>query len=1047
MLDSPDTPDWMPIAVRAFTIPTPTESRDPDTARSRAGQRPDTPDVVLVLDTETTIDATQRLLIGSWRVYLQGRCISEGLFLGDDLPAADRALLHDYARTHAAETADAESLPLLTRPDFLKQIFWKVAYKGRGLVVGFNLPFDLSRLGIGWGTARTGYYAGGFSLPLASYPQDGPPREDRYRPRVAIKSLDSKRALMGFTRPNAPDPVDLIPEGSQDGQPDPAYTFPGYLLDLRAGAFALTNASHSLASACAAFGVEHGKEQVSQHGVVTADYVDYNRRDVLASWELSQKLQAELDRHPIALPLWRAYSPASVGKAYLAAMGIRPILERQPDFPREVLGEAMVAYYGGRAECRIRGVSVPVVYIDFLSMYPTVCSLMGLWHLLTCERIEVEETTDLVRDLLARITRDRCFERELWQQVVGLVQIVPAGDILPTRAHYGGEAAWQIGVNPLTAADPLWYTIPDAIAATLLTGKAPRVLRALRFVPHGLAEGLRPVRVRGEIAVDPRTQDFFRVVIEERHRLEHRPDLAPADRRRLDRFLKVLANATGYGIYAEMNAQDLPKGKTQPVQVYGTHAFTTAVHSPEEPGAYCFPPLAACIAGAARLMLGLLERCVTDAGGTHALCDTDSMAVVATETSGVVPCPGGAERLPDGREAIRALSWAQVESIRQRFTTLNPYDREAVQESVLKLEKENLDPETGQQRQLWAYALSAKRYALHLRDEHGCPTLIKHSEHGLGHLLNPVDPPDTEDQDEEDDDRKTWMQTVWQGLVTEASGQSYTWPAWLGRPALGRITASSPEMLRPFTTLNRGKPYAKQVKPYNFLLTAYVRHFGHPEGADPSRFHLVAPFESDPRKWGKLPWTNLYDETGKGYTLHTGSTLYAVPDTVRAKTYADVLRDYRLHPESKSLAPDGTVCTGSTTGFLRRRPVTAVYLTHVGKESNRLEEVEAGLVHDPDEVYTAYLDPEQGPWQTLVVPVLRRMPRSLITKRTGLARSSITAIRNGHTIPHPQTREALTRAATGFARADLFEQGAIIPHGDLAVCMAYLRVRDQRDRA
>jgi len=29
----------------------------------------------------------------------------------------------------------------------------------------------------------------------------------------------------------------------------------------------------------------------------------------------------------------QAYSPASIGRAYLRAMGIRPILERQPDFP------------------------------------------------------------------------------------------------------------------------------------------------------------------------------------------------------------------------------------------------------------------------------------------------------------------------------------------------------------------------------------------------------------------------------------------------------------------------------------------------------------------------------------------------------------------------------------------------------------------------------------------------------------------------------------------------------------------------------------------
>jgi hypothetical protein len=1052
-MDASLSPDWLPIAVRAYTAPTKAQP-DPEagpettptgTASSRRSAVSITPEFVLVLDTETTVDASQRLLFGSWRTYQHGRCRDEGLFYGDDLPAADRALLEAYAQTHPAdidtETAHPQPLPVLSRRAFLKDVFWKVAYKGRGLVVGFNLPFDLARLGIGWGMARGGYYAGGFSLPLASYDKDGQIHENRYRPRIAVKSLDSKRALMGFTRSHAPDPTDVIPEGARDGQPDPSYTFPGYLLDLRAAAFALTNASHSLASACVAFGVEHAKQQTRQHGVVTADYLDYNRRDVLASWELSQQLQAELDRHPIALPLWRAYSPASIGKAYLAAMGIRPIVERQPTFPQEVLGSAMVAYYGGRAECRIRGVPVPVVYLDFLSMYPTVCSLLNLWQLLTCEQLEVVDATEDVQLLLAGITLERCCDPQLWRQCVGLVQLLPEGDILPTRAHYGGEAAWQIGVNPLTAREPLWYTIPDAVAATLLSGKVPQIVRALRLVPQGQAEGLRPVRLRGQVLVDPATQDFFRVVIEERHRLKTRTDRSAEERARLDAFLKVLANATGYGIYAEMNAQDLPKGQTQQVDVYGTHAFRASVRSPEEPGTYCFPPLAACIAGAARLMLGLLERSITEAGGTYALCDTDSMAVVATEDGGLLPCPGGAEQLPDGRAAVRALSWAEVETIRQRFAALSPYDRAAVPGSVLKLEDENLDPQTGQQQQLWAYPLSAKRYALFNVDEgDGRPILRKSSEHGLGHLLSPTDPPNTEEFDEEDNDRTAWMGTLWEGLITEALGQPFTWPDWLDRPALGRITASSPEMLHPFATWNAGKPYAQQVKPYNFLLTAFVRHLGHPEGVDPKRFHLVAPFETDPRKWRSLAWRNLYDTTGTRYTIRAESSPYAVPGEVQVKTYRDVLDEYRRHPETKSLAPDGAVCSGTTVGLLRRRPVTAAYVTHVGKESNRLEEVNTGLVHDPEEVYTAYEDPQHEPWQTVVVPVLRRMPRAVLAEQVGLSERTIAAVRNGHALPRAVHQEALTRAAGGYARARLRAAGnpVRVRLGDLEACAAYL---------
>ena len=66
-------------------------------------------------------------------------------------------------------------------------------------------------------------------------------------------------------------------------------------------------------------------------------------------------------------------------------------------------------------------------------------------------------------------------------------------------------------------------------------------------------------------------------------------------------------------------------------------------------------------------MLATLEALVTIAGGSWAFCDTDSMAIVATETGGLVPCPGGPERDEHGRECVRALDFGQVDGIVRRF--------------------------------------------------------------------------------------------------------------------------------------------------------------------------------------------------------------------------------------------------------------------------------------------------------------------------------------------------------------------------------------------
>jgi len=70
-------------------------------------------------------------------------------------------------------------------------------------------------------------------------------------------------------------------------------------------------------------------------------------------------------------------------------------------------------------------------------------------------------------------------------------------------------------------------------------------------------------------------------------------------------------------------------------------------------------------------------------GGTYAMEDTDSMAIVATEHGGLVPRPGSRYRMRNRREAVKALSWQEVREIRDVFAALNPYDRTAVPDSIL----------------------------------------------------------------------------------------------------------------------------------------------------------------------------------------------------------------------------------------------------------------------------------------------------------------------------------------------------------------------------
>src|SRR4029077_6913317 len=125
-------------------------------------------------------------------------------------------------------------------------------------------------------------------------------------------------------------------------------------------------------------------------------------------------------------------------------------------------------------------------------------------------------------------------------------------------------------------------------------------------------------------------------------------------------------------------------------------------------------------------------------------------------------------------------------------------------------------------------------------------------------------------------------------------------------------TVSSPSLMKCLESLNAGKPYSEQIKPFNFLQTCHVSPFGHPLGVDPEKYHLVSPYDPDPRKWLHQEWIDQY--TGGRFHIttrgHCGSKHIA-----RVKTYRDVVAEYEFHPESKCADSDGIACDKNTIGL------------------------------------------------------------------------------------------------------------------------------------
>src|SRR6185437_9626610 len=607
-------------------------------------------------------------------------------------------------------------------------VLWE-AIRAGALIVGFNLPFDISRIAVRWAAARNG----GFSFVLSQLANKK--LDNVHRPRVVVSPLNGVAERIELSA------VRWKHEQKAKWQR-------GRFLDLHTLAFALTDKSHSLASAAKAFGAPTEKMLHEPTGTVSGEEITYARQDVRATLGLLNALKHEYDLHPIELPPDRAYSPASIGKAYLRAMGIAEPLQKFNDIPPRIHGIAMQAYFGGRAECRIRRWPVPVVPVDVTSEYPSVDALLGIFDMLTAERLAIEDAKSEVQALVKKITLDQLFQPPTWARLNFYAKIIPDGDILPVRSVYGDKSGTcNIGLNHLHSNAPLWVAGPDLVASVLLSGHAPNVLEAFRIVPHGKQAGLEPVALRGAMTVDPAKEDFFTRVIEYRKQNKNHE--------RLQYFLKILANSTSYGTYLELSAVKVDPSARPKITVYsGEHEFVQpAPDIIEQPGKFYFPLLGALITAGGRLLLAMIERCVQDAGGTYLCCDTDSLIIVASEN-------GGAVEMPNAAPPIRALSWSDVDRIAKRFDALSPYDR-AIVPNLLRLTDDNFAD--GTQRQLFGYSIAAKRYALYTTKcgrshclHRNCVGIVDPKAHGLIFV-----PP----SDDRENGSPKWWYELWRYLL------------------------------------------------------------------------------------------------------------------------------------------------------------------------------------------------------------------------------------------------------------------------------------------
>jgi hypothetical protein len=315
------------VAVRAWAVPH-TAARPAGSTPAAKPTQPDLgsatgePDLgpsewQLVFDCETQTDLGQALRFLTWQERHRHRLRSTGIAYNTTQLSSDEVeLLHRIA----AE----EGLRLLTVDEFIHKVLFNIGWAKRGSVIGFNLPFDLSRLAIAHTTARSrGRHRsmqGGWSFQLS---------RNEWLPRTQIKRINGRGAFIRFTTPDG-----RHPEQRNRDHGGNAANYRGYFVDVATLGSALLGGRHRLADLANLLQTPTRKRRVEQHGgKLTRDYVRYALTDTQVTWECYTTLAARYAGYRLDTPLHKIYSEASIGKAPPAPDAAPPVARREPRRP------------------------------------------------------------------------------------------------------------------------------------------------------------------------------------------------------------------------------------------------------------------------------------------------------------------------------------------------------------------------------------------------------------------------------------------------------------------------------------------------------------------------------------------------------------------------------------------------------------------------------------------------------------------------------------------------------------------------------------------
>jgi hypothetical protein len=977
--------DKLDLYFRAHTVPTNYQEE-----QSWAGGRVTEPGTAVIFNTVCTADEKKDPLFGAYIcAELEGGKYAAreiGLFYRDEHPDEFRVFKR-FVKDSAYELGSLE--------EFRRKVFLKYLKSG-GLIVAYDAPFQISRIAVKSTKSLKHRRAFSFYFRLFTDKQTGKVRPSPFDPGLSIQSLGASKAIY---RPIKYKFHDQDAEGEEEEQSTV------HILDLKTMTGVLTGEAQTFSSAREIFGVPGSKTRKARPRV-TKRAIESLLKDISGELELLNRVREELQHHPLNIAPERCYSPATLSKGYFSAMGIKPP-QGKFNIPEAINGIASQSFAAGRSECNVTRTPLPVTYVDFFSQFPAVSSLLDCRQILCAERLEFPDFTSGAIEMTERATLDDCFRPEFWKGLRWFALVEPCDDVLPVRAKFGTreDSDPTLGWEYIVSKQPVWVTGLDVLAAKVITGRPLKILKAIQVIPHGVQPGLMPVKLCGQVEVDPLRDDLAVKLIELRTAMKAKnPELAAG--------LKVAANSAAFGLLCQLKVQDLDS--PSPLQVFSGEANypTPPAKVWEQPAEFFCPVIASLVTGGSHLLCAMLESSVRDLGGQIAAMDTDSAMIVSTKDGGLVPCTGGPHRiekfqLPSRHAAIKALSYAEVDQIRDRFEAVNPW-RSTLKVPFLKLEKENFALD-GDRQQLYTYCIAAKFYCLY-NLEGGNLVIRKPSGHGLGFLKAPYTVADWQRRTGRkwNEDLPPWIFEAWHFILSRELNLPYKPPLWLKQPAAMTIPTSTPQVME------RMGSFKNDLRPFTVVT-------------------VPLPKKEISQQWSGcfiMPYAEKLDDLHGRPMVNTasGATFYIYdenrcsfpksPGWLALKTMEDEVNQLLSRAESKFCTPNGSRCTSKTIGLLVRRHIVAGEFHYIGKEASSRwgggpdlsMMADAGILDSIDETcreYERVVDPK---YLEQIRTQAKEFSTKLLSRKASLAECAIRRFKNGRNTIRPRSLRKLTRA-------------------------------------